>query len=53
MLSQSGNVALSFLAQSQHNGHAGFTTFIGVGNEGDIRFHEYLRFFGDDPTHMR
>jgi len=50
VLSQSGNVALSFLAQSQHNGHAGFTTFIGVGNEGDIQFHEYLRFFGDDPN---
>ena len=50
VLSQSGNVALSFLAQSQHNGHAGFTTFIGVGNEGDTQFHEYLRFFGDDPN---
>ena len=49
VLSQSGNVALSLLAQSQTNGHAGFTTFIGVGNEGDMRFHEYLRFFGDDP----
>jgi predicted CoA-binding protein len=53
VLSQSGNVALSFVAQSQHNGHAGFTTFIGVGNEGDIRFHEYLRFFGDDPNAPR
>ena len=49
VLSQSGNVALSLLAQSQTNGHAGFTTFIGVGNEGDMRFHEYLQFFGDDP----
>jgi acyl-CoA synthetase (NDP forming) len=49
VLSQSGNVALSLLAQSHHNGHAGFTTFIGVGNEGDMRFHEYLQFFGDDP----
>src|SRR3984893_8046272 len=50
VLSQSGNVALSLLAQSQTNGHAGFTTFIGVGNEGDMRFHEYLQFFGDDPN---
>jgi acetate---CoA ligase (ADP-forming) len=49
VLSQSGNVALSLLALSQSNGHAGFTTFIGVGNEGDMRFHEYLQFFGDDP----
>ncbi len=43
-------VAISLLAQSHQNGHAGFTTFIGVGNEGDIQFHEYLRFFGDDPN---
>jgi acetate---CoA ligase (ADP-forming) len=50
MLCQSGNVAISLLAQSHQNGHAGFTTFIGVGNEGDIQFHEYLRFFGDDPN---
>lgn len=49
-LCQSGNVAIALLAQSQKNGHAGFTTFVGVGNEGDIRFHEYLRFYGDDPN---
>jgi len=50
VLSQSGNVALSLLAQSHQNGHAGFSTFVGVGNEGDIQFHEYLRFFGADPN---
>lgn len=50
MLCQSGNVAIGLLAQSQKNGHAGFTTFVGVGNESDIRFHEYLRFYGDDPN---
>lgn len=50
VLSQSGNVALSLLAQSHQNGHAGFSTFVGVGNEGDVRFDEYLRFFGDDPN---
>jgi acetyltransferase len=48
-LCQSGNVAIHLLAQSQQNGHAGFSSFIGVGNEGDIQFHEYLRFYGDDP----
>ncbi|MFT0859404.1 acetate--CoA ligase family protein [Ancylobacter sp. G4_0304] len=50
VLSQSGNVALSLLAQSHQNGHAGFSTFVGVGNEGDVRFDEYLRFFGEDPN---
>lgn len=49
-LCQSGNVAIALLAQSHKNGQAGFTTFVGVGNEGDIRFHEYLRFYGDDPN---
>jgi len=49
-LCQSGNVAIHLLAQSHQNGHAGFSSFIGVGNEGDIQFHEYLRFYGDDPN---
>jgi acetyltransferase len=50
VLSQSGNVAMSLLADSQRHGHAGFTTFIGVGNEGDIQFDEYLRFYGEDEA---
>ena len=49
-LCQSGNVAIHLLAQSQHNRHAGFSSFIGVGNESDIQFHEYLRFYADDPN---
>jgi acetyltransferase len=48
VVSQSGNVALSMLAQSYHNRHAGFTTYIGVGNEADMQFHEYLDYFGAD-----
>jgi acetyltransferase len=27
----------------------GFSYYVGVGNEADIRFHEYLKFFTDDP----
>jgi hypothetical protein len=50
MLCQSGNVAISLLAQSHQNGHAGFTTFIGVGNEGDIQFHEYCVSSATTPT---
>lgn len=50
VLSQSGNVALSLLAQSYHNRHAGFSTYIGVGNETDIQFHEYLTFFAEDKN---
>jgi acetate---CoA ligase (ADP-forming) len=48
VLSQSGNVAMSLLSDSIKNRHAGFTVFIGVGNECDVRFDEYLLFYGDD-----
>lgn len=49
VLSQSGNVLLSIVAQSMHQGYSGFTTFIGIGNQTDIQFHEYLEFYRDDP----
>ena len=48
LLSQSGNVAMSMMTASIRNEQAGFTSFIGVGNESDISFDEYLRYFGDD-----
>ncbi|MCR0983763.1 acetate--CoA ligase family protein [Roseomonas populi] len=48
VLSQSGNVAMSLMTASIRNGQAGFTTFVGVGNESDISFAEYLRYFGED-----
>ncbi|MES2710621.1 MAG: acetate--CoA ligase family protein [Pseudomonadota bacterium] len=48
VLSQSGNVAMSLMTSSIRNEQAGFTTFVGVGNESDIRFDEYLRYFGED-----
>jgi acetate---CoA ligase (ADP-forming) len=48
VLSQSGNVLLSLVAQSLHQGFSGFTTFVGVGNQSDVQFHEYLQFYGDD-----
>ncbi len=50
VLSQSGNVAMSLMTNSIRTGQAGFTTFIGVGNESDVRFDEYLRFYGDDAA---
>jgi len=30
------------------NGHIGFSTYVGVGNQADIRFSEYLEYFADD-----
>ncbi|MEZ5582220.1 MAG: acetate--CoA ligase family protein [Candidatus Competibacteraceae bacterium] len=50
ILSQSGNMALALAIDGQINGHIGFSTYIGVGNEADIEFDEYLDYFGDDEN---
>jgi acetyltransferase len=50
LLSQSGNMALALVTEGEINGHIGFSTYIGVGNEADIPFHEYLAYFGDDEN---
>ena len=48
ILSQSGNMALSLVTEGQINGHMGFSTYIGVGNEADLQFSEYLDYFAED-----
>jgi acetyltransferase len=50
LLSQSGNMALSLVTEAEANGHVGLSTYIGIGNESDIRFDEYLDYFADDPN---
>jgi acetate---CoA ligase (ADP-forming) len=50
LLSQSGNMALSLVTEAQANGHIGLSTYVGIGNEADIRFDEYLDYFGQDPN---
>ena len=50
LLSQSGNMALSLVTEAQANGHVGLSTYVGIGNEADIRFHEYLEYFRDDTN---
>ncbi len=49
LLTQSGNMALSLITEAKIKSHKGFTYYVGVGNEADIRFHEYLEFFRQDP----
>ncbi|WP_095090433.1 acetate--CoA ligase family protein [Mesorhizobium sophorae] len=49
LLSQSGNMALSLVTEAQANGQVGLSTYVGVGNEADIRFDEYLDYFAADP----
>jgi acetyltransferase len=50
LLSQSGNMALTLITEARLKSLAGFSYYIGVGNEADIEFHEYLEFFEKDPN---
>jgi acetyltransferase len=49
LLCQSGNMALTLITEATIRKHEGFTYYVGVGNESDIKFHEYLEFFRNDP----
>jgi len=49
ILSQSGNMALSLITEIKANSRAGFSSYVGVGNEAGLRFHEYLSYFKEDP----
>jgi acetyltransferase len=49
LISQSGNMALTLFTEAKLKSRQGFSYYVGVGNESDIRFHEYLEFFKDDP----
>ncbi len=49
LICQSGNMALTLITEAMIRKHEGFTYYIGVGNEADIKFHEYLEFFRNDP----
>nr|WP_295833536.1 acetate--CoA ligase [uncultured Azospirillum sp.] len=48
LLSQSGNMALALVSEAEVSGDVGFSTYVGIGNEAEIRFHEYLAHLGED-----
>lgn len=50
LLGQSGNVTLQLLTEAMRRSRAGFSLVIGVGNETDLRFDEYLEYLGDEPN---
>ncbi|MFN3241424.1 MAG: acetate--CoA ligase family protein [Planctomycetota bacterium] len=50
LLSQSGNVSLQFMIESMRRSRVGFSVVIGVGNETDLRFDEYLSYLADEPN---
>ncbi len=49
LLTQSGNIALNLITESNLKSQTGFSYYVGVGNEADIKFHEYLDHFTEDP----
>ncbi len=49
-ISQSGNMLLALVLEAEHNGHVGFSTYVGPGNQTDIGFNDYLRYLGEDPN---
>lgn len=49
LLCQSGNIALTLITEAMIRKHEGFTYYVGVGNESDVKFHEYLDYFTNDP----
>jgi len=50
IVSQSGNMALSIVNDAAPGGPLGFSTYVGVGNQVDVRFNEYLQYFGEDDN---
>ncbi len=50
ILSQSGNMALSLITEMRANSRLGCSAYVGVGNEADIRFDEYLEYFRQDAN---
>jgi len=49
LLTQSGNMALTLITEASVKSNKGFTYYVGVGNEADLNFHEYLDYFRQDP----
>ncbi|MCP4470826.1 MAG: CoA-binding protein [Gammaproteobacteria bacterium] len=50
LISQSGNMALSITTEAAAGGYLGFSTYVGVGNQVDISFGEYLEYLAADPN---
>jgi acyl-CoA synthetase (NDP forming) len=48
LLTQSGNIALHLITEAKLRSQEGFSYYVGVGNEADLQFHEYLEYFRND-----
>ncbi len=49
LLCQSGNMAISLFTEAATRDGVGFSHYVGVGNEADLQFHEYLPYLNADP----
>jgi len=52
IISQSGNMLLALALEAERNGHIGFSTYVGPGNQADVDFADYLTYLGED-SHTR
>ena len=50
LLTQSGNIALHLITEARLRSQEGFSFYVGIGNEADLKFHEYLEYFKNDPN---
>lgn len=48
IVSQSGNMALTIATEASMRGGLGFSTYVGVGNQADLGFNDYLAHMGQD-----
>ncbi len=49
LLAQSGNIALALMNEAVAKTGQGLSIYVGVGNEADIQFHEYLEYLETEP----
>ncbi|MCI0488789.1 MAG: acetate--CoA ligase family protein [Blastocatellia bacterium] len=49
LLAQSGNMTLALITQATARSNQGFSVVVGVGNQTDIAYHEYLEYLETDP----
>jgi acetate---CoA ligase (ADP-forming) len=50
LLAQSGNMLLGLLNEAMSSEHHGVSICVGVGNQSDIGFEEYLEYLGEEPN---
>jgi acetyltransferase len=50
VLSQSGNIFLTIMLEAQRLTHVGFSFYVGIGNEADLGFADFLTFASDDAS---